>query len=218
MEARCRSVRAFRRYCHRHADWQPLPALGYPRPRGASPSYLSLVPAYQPCTAPNRTHGAPLSFDSCAPPTSASSELTLGKRSVNSAVVNAKNGNPATALDEADVRFQVDVRDVRRTADLADYTGQLEARPVLRITDRDNTPHPGGPGPATVSDQALPFGVPCTATPETTVGATCSISTTADAVLPGVVEENRRAVWELGAFEVRDAAGAAFLRQGLFVP
>ena len=28
----------------------------------------SLVPAYAACTAPNRTHGAPLSFSSCTPP------------------------------------------------------------------------------------------------------------------------------------------------------
>ena len=41
---------------------------GYPRPKGASPMRGSLVPAYEPCTAPNRTHGPPLAFPSCAPP------------------------------------------------------------------------------------------------------------------------------------------------------
>ena len=29
---------------------------------------ISLVPAYQPCTSPNRTHGPPLAFRSCNPP------------------------------------------------------------------------------------------------------------------------------------------------------
>jgi hypothetical protein len=204
--------------CHRHPDWQPLPALGYPRPRGASPMYLSLVPAYQPCTAPNRTHGAPLSFGSCSPPAATSSELTLGPKSVSAIVINAKSGNRDTVPDEADVRFKVTVRDVRRSSDLSDYTGQLEARPVLRITDRDNTPHPGGPGPGTTVDIALTFAVPCTATPDTTVGATCEIATTADVVAPGSVKEERRSVWAFDAIEVREADGAPFLRQGLFVP
>ena len=44
-------------------DWQPIHP-SYPRPRGASPLRVSLVPAYQACTAPNRTHGSPLSFPS----------------------------------------------------------------------------------------------------------------------------------------------------------
>ena len=204
--------------CLAHPDWQPLPALGYPRPRGASPMYLSLVPASAQCTAPNGAHGAPLSFGSCAPPIASSTGLTLGAKSVNAVVVNAKAGSRDTPADEADVRFRVTIRDVRRSADLSDFTGQLEARPVLRITDRDNTPHPGGPGPGTMADRAFPFVVPCTGTADTAVGSTCQITTTADTVVPGVIKEERRTVWALDAFEVRDADGAPFLRQGLFVP
>ena len=41
-------------------DWQPIPYTGYPRPAGATPTYVSLVPAYPACTAPDRTHGPPL--------------------------------------------------------------------------------------------------------------------------------------------------------------
>ena len=51
---------------------------GYPRPAGASPARLSLVPAYSPCTAPNRTHGPPLAFGSCNPPVATSSQATVG--------------------------------------------------------------------------------------------------------------------------------------------
>ena len=40
----------------------------HPRPVGASPARMSLVPAYAPCAAPNRTHGPPLAFPSCNPP------------------------------------------------------------------------------------------------------------------------------------------------------
>ena len=34
--------------------------------------------------------------------------------------------------------------DVRLASDLSDYTGMLEARMYLRITDKDNTPIPAG--------------------------------------------------------------------------
>ena len=42
-------------------DWQPLP-VAYPRPKGATPTRVSLVPAYRQCTSPDRTHGPPLAF------------------------------------------------------------------------------------------------------------------------------------------------------------
>jgi TolB protein len=207
-------------------DWQPLPAAGYPRPKGAAYAYFALVPAFRPCTAPDRTHGAPLSFPSCASPAQASTELTVGTpdangraaKSTGSALFATQPGNAGTSADEADVLLQVNVTDVRVRADLTDYSGQLTARPVLRITDRDNTPHPGGPGPGTVVDTPFPFAVPCAATSDTTIGSTCAINTTADAVMAGAVRERQRTIWELDRFEVRDAGGATFLSQGLFIP
>jgi hypothetical protein len=69
--------------------------------------------------------------------------------------------------------------------------------------------------------------VPCAGTADTTVGATCAVTTTADSVLPGTVNEGKRAVWQLGQLEVFDggADGLAstddntlFARQGVFVP
>ena len=51
---------------------------GYPRPGGATPLRVPLVPAYQSCSAPNSTHGAPLSFPSCNPPDLESQVLTVG--------------------------------------------------------------------------------------------------------------------------------------------
>src|SRR5436190_5829878 len=47
--------------------------VGFPRPKGATPTRLALVPAYTQCTAANRTHGPALAFPSCAPPTLRSS-------------------------------------------------------------------------------------------------------------------------------------------------
>jgi hypothetical protein len=204
--------------CDEYPDWQPLPAVGYPRPRGASPMYLSLIPAFARCTAPNRTHGAPLSFGSCAPPAPAPSSATVGQRSIGFAILSARSGNPATTEDEADVRLRVSVSDVRATGSLADYGSAVEAHPTLRITDRDNTPHPGGPGAGTVVDVGLRFNVPCAPTADATVGSSCAVTTTADTLVPNTVKEGRRSVWELSSFDLNDGDEGVLERPGVFVP
>jgi hypothetical protein len=217
-------------------SWQPIP-LNYARPRGATPLLASLVPAYKQCTAPNSTHGAPLSFASCDPPQQASSHLTVGTPDANGQGAKAVGSLrmrtflcPACAspLPRADVRLDVSVTDVRnRDAGLTDYTGELQADAAVRITDRQNTPNPGGPGPGTVSDTRFPFAVPCTVTLDATVGSTCSVSTTANAVVPGSVVADQHTIWQLGQVQVFDGgaggvAGASdatlFMVQGLFVP
>ena len=50
----------------------------HPRPKGATPIRMSLVPAYAACAAPNRTHGPPLAFASCNPPAQTSAQATVG--------------------------------------------------------------------------------------------------------------------------------------------
>ena len=57
----------------------------HPRPTGATPVRVSLVPAYEPCTSPNRTHGPPLAFPSCSPPVQTSDFLTVGTPDANGA-------------------------------------------------------------------------------------------------------------------------------------
>ena len=112
------------------------PPPGYPRPKGATPLRVSLVPAYQECTAPDREHGPPLAFPSCASPQQASSELTVGTpdangraaQSIGFARYTVQPGNPATPADEADVGVQLSITDVRRSSDLEDYTGDVSAR------------------------------------------------------------------------------------------
>jgi hypothetical protein len=206
---------------------------GYPRPKGATPLFTPLVPAYKNCSSPNSSHGAPLSFPSCNPPELESQSLTVGTpdsngkaaKSVGSAQFNVIPDDPDTPSDEANVRIAVSLTDVRRQSDLEDYTGELEADPTLRLTDRQSGP--ASDVPATVSDLAFPVTVPCAGTADTTVGATCAVTTTADSVLPGTVSEGKRAIWELGQVEVFDggpdglastADNTVFARQGVFVP
>ena len=50
----------------------------HPRPQGATPVRVPLVPAFNQCAAANRTHGPPLAFPSCNPPVPGSSFLTVG--------------------------------------------------------------------------------------------------------------------------------------------
>jgi hypothetical protein len=210
---------------------------GYPRPKGASPVQVALVPAYQACTSPNRTHGPPLAFGSCAPPQREPGRLTVGTPDANGqpaksygyVLLTTVAGNAATPVDEADVGIEVLDQDVREAAGVADYTGELQVSLGLRITGRDG-PIPTGGGPAPVTQQDLEFSitVPCVATADETVGATCSTATTADAVLPGAIVEQRRTIWALQRTRVLDGGtdgdadtsgdNQVFQTQGIFIP
>jgi hypothetical protein len=187
---------------------------------------VSLTPAYLPCAAQNRLHGPPLAFPSCAPPRQASARLTVGSPDVNNTPANSVAslrldvlaGAPGTPDDEADVRVGLSVSDVyERGLPARDYRGELEVAVKLRITDRDNPAGTDSVG-ATVQDTEVSFAAQCTPTLGPPAGASCAASTTFDAIVPGIVKERQRAIWELGQVEVRDDLGDVFLRQGVFVP
>ena len=110
------------------------------------------------------------------------------------------------------------INDVRRASDLLDYAGSLSVRMTVRATDKDNTPHPGGPGAATTEDFTFSFPIDCTATADATIGGECTFDTTAETTMPGILKEGRRTLWQLGQLEVYDSAANLFMRQGIFVP
>ena len=218
------------------ADWQPVgPAQNpYVRPGGASPLRTSLVPAYQACeaAAANRTHGAPLDHPSCAPPTRRSETLTVGTPDANGAPVRASGwvrlvampGAPG-GLDDADVAVMGVITDVRNGGDLSGYTGELEVRLTVRITDRRNEPGTGATAAATVEE--IPLSVVTTCAPTTSGGGICPIDTTLDSIVANAVPEGSRSIWELGEVQVFDGGpdGAVdsqpnglFMTQGIFVP
>ena len=224
-------------------SWQPvqLSPGNYARPMGATPMHVSLVPAFRECGAPDRTHGPPLAFGSCSGPALASEWLTVGTpdangrpaRSVGHARMAVAVGDPGTSADEADVHVQVRFSDVLERGTLADYAGELELAADVRLTDRlSGATDEGGEFAATVVDQPdygipLRFAVPCVSTPNPQTGGSCAVDTTFDAVLPGVVHEKGRSIWQLGQMRVRDGGedGAAasdgntlFAVQGVFAP
>jgi acyl-homoserine-lactone acylase len=196
---------------------------GYPRPKGASPAYVPLVPAYKECSAPNRVHAPPLSFGSCNPATPISQQLTVGTPDANGQPASSTgfarfrtvNGDPASAANEADVAMTFEINDVRNKADLSDHTGQLTGSASIRLTDHLNGVT--GSESATVEDYTLDVAMPCTATPEPRTGSVCAVTTSANTLAPGSVIEGARTIWQLGRVSVSDSSGL-FAVQGLFVP
>jgi hypothetical protein len=144
----------------------------------------------------------------------------LGANSVGSMKLKALGELPIDPNngDQSDVQIAVSVTDVRNASGLTDYTGDLTVKIGRRVTDKDNTPHPGGPGAATTQDHTYSFTVPCAATGPAGVGASCQLTTTADTLVPGSVPERMRAIWQLDRVEVHDASGDPFLTQGIFIP
>jgi hypothetical protein len=215
------------------------------RPKGATPLRVSTVVAYKACTTgANRTHGTPLAAPSCNPPVQASSFLTVGTGdawSVGFVRLDVKTTSPE------DVNIVASITDVRckgatavagfcgtansDNASVPDYSGQLNGTAQIRITDHYNGLDPGGAGgadPATVADLPFPVETTCTPTPaDGTVGSTCSVSTTANGVLGGSVQDNKRANVEVQTINIQDggADGTAasppnttFETQGIWIP
>jgi hypothetical protein len=211
------------------------------RPKGASPFRMALVPAYQACSSPNSSHGLPFDSPSCKPPTQASNFLTGGSPDANGAGANGVGYvllktqiNPTPTPN--DVLITASVTDVRcksgvatcglaNAADGPDYTGQLQATYSLRLTDRFNDPTATTPG--TVTQTSFPVTVPCTATAAASIGSDCTLTTSANSVMPGSARSGDRAVWQIGQVQVLDGGpdglastqnNTVFQTQGVFVP
>jgi hypothetical protein len=129
-------------------------------------------------------------------------------------------------LASSDAAIDTSITDVRNKVGLADYSGQLQGKLPLQITDKLNGPSGTENGTGTTS---ISFTIPCTTTPgSTTVGSSCSISTTVNAVIPGAAVASSRAVWELQGVQVFDggADGMAsttgdntlFADEAVFIP
>ena len=181
---------------------------------------------------------------SCNPPSPSSAHLTAGNPNANftglvklRTVVGAPGG-----VDDSDVAIDVNLTDVRCQAGTStcgstnavggdDYTGEVQLRIELRITDRYNGSTAAGGSDQATGDKTLEVTVPCGVSPTpNTVGSSCALATTADAVYgdPSTVKEGVRTVWGLGQAQVYDGGAdgdvetptgnTLFAKQGLFVP
>jgi Tol biopolymer transport system component len=207
---------------------------GHARPKGATPLRVALVPAYAPCTAPNRTHGPALAFPSCAPPSQASAHLTVGTPDATATPLNSVGFVRLEAL-VGDFGITASITDVRcaaalptcgaaNTAGGSDYTGELRGSVAVRQTDKFDSS--GEAISTTVSDHTLAFTLGCTTT-AANIGGSCSVSTTANALAPGMIRNGDRTSMELGTIQLHDggpdgdadtAGDSVFATQGVFIP
>jgi hypothetical protein len=218
----------------------------HPRPKGATPTRMSLVPAYSACAAPNRTHGPPLAFASCNPPAQTSTQATLGTPDAFGGAANSTSflllrviivSHP---LDDNDMLIDSALNDVRcvptgarcGTANApgpADYSGEMRLSFTFRVTDHWNAVAPGGgTDPATVQEFTIEHSWPCVQNGLTSIGSTCNLSTSLNAVSPGASRSDKRSIWELDAVRIYDggadgdgdttADNTVFARPGVFVP
>jgi len=124
--------------------------------------------------------------------------------------------------DDSDVAIGAQVKSVYNASGLTDYTGSLEARLSIRLTNKEASVS------ATTVEFPLSFALPCTATADANTGSTCTLTSSADALRPGLVPEGRRTIWGLDQARVYDGgvdgdAGTSsdnrlFQVQGVFVP
>ena len=87
---------------------------------------------------------------------------------------------------------------MREQGTLADYAGEVEAQAMTRLTDHD------AGVTATATDVRFPLTTQCSPTADTTIGSTCSLTTTLDTLIPGAVVERARTMLQLGQVRVVD--------------
>jgi hypothetical protein len=218
--------------------------IGYPRPKGATPATISLVPAYAPCTAPNNSHGAPFAYPSCSPPTQDSGVLTIGSPDANGhgAASTSQVKLKVIPISPENVQYIVRVNDVLcRAANaacpggvLSDFAGTVLVRMSVRITDKYNGSPPVESG--TLGDLTVDVPVQCVTTASTSTGVSCVATVNITSLYPGIALDQKRAVWQIDNVKVLDpgpngtgfGAGCpgscgdgdetVFMRPGVYVP
>jgi hypothetical protein len=170
-------------------------------------------------------------------PAPATDTARIGSQSTGSVQFNVQPGDGDTTNgDQADVAISASLTDVRTLAG-QDYNPNASGADLteitrFRITDRADcsgascTGSYDNPGTATELDFSVP--VDCSSTPGPE-GATCTANTSADAVMPGAIAENKSAVIQVFRVRVYDSGpngvrqnGLAddrlFVHQGIYIP
>jgi hypothetical protein len=201
----------------------------HPRPKSASPMVMSLVPAYNQCVAPNRTHGPALAFASCHPPAQTSAQATVGTPDAFGGPANSTGYLRFKAFEslpggpvEADILIDLVLNDVRcvptgtrcgaaNASGPADYSGELRFSFAFRLTDHWNATAPGGgTDAATVQDFMIEHSWPCAESELTSTGSTCNLHTSVITLIPGwpgASMDSKRGIWELDAVRIYDGGG-----------
>ena len=214
-------------------NWQSIPVPDYPHPQSAPQLQVALVPAFRQCgtggNPSNSKHAPSLAVDSCNPPRPGSVLAAFGAASWGSASLTTIAGDgDLTNGNQANFGIGTNLADIQAVAG-GDYDpnpagADLTTVIRLRITDKANG-YGGLPATATEYDLRVP--VNCAPTADPSLGSTCSAGTSANALFPGFIWEQRQTVVQ--AFRVRvddagnnglpgDSDDRIFATQGVFVP
>jgi hypothetical protein len=170
-----------------------------------------------------------------------SSFLTVGTPDANGAGANASGFVllKVKATSPPDLLTTVTISDVRcrpgtgasvcngaNAAGGPDYSGQVESNATIRVSDHYNGPNLNEA--ATIQDIPFPISMPCTNTADTSVGATCSVTTCATCIGPPRNDiGGQRSLVEITQFQVNDGGAdgsvfsndnTLFMKEGLFIP
>jgi Tol biopolymer transport system component len=214
-------------------SWQPIPTTDHEHPQSASSLLVSLVPAFKQCgtggNPSNAKHAPPLATASCNPPSPGSVLAAVGTSSQSSARMTVVPGdsNPNNG-NQADAAITANLTDIQSTAG-GDYNPSPSGADLTMVTRLRFTDKANGFGGLSATATEYDFKVPidCSATPDPITGSICTANTTANALTPGLIQEQQQAVVQ--AFRVRiDDAGAngirgdsddrIFMTQGVFTP
>ena len=217
----------------------------HPRPKSASPIKISLVPAYNQCAAPNRTHGPPLAFGSCNPPARRPARATVGTPdafggAANSAGLLRLTYAPEIAPYDPHILIDILLNDVRcvptgarcgaaNASGPSDYSGEMRFSFTFRLTDHFNGTAPGGgTDTATVQDFTIEHSWPCAQSGSASTGSTCGLDTSLNALIPAASKGKKRTIWALDTVRIYDggadgdgdttADNTVFARPGIFIP
>jgi uncharacterized repeat protein (TIGR01451 family) len=202
----------------------------YPTPDnvGTSSINVAFVPVFKQCATgdnqANSTHGAPFSVPSCTPPVPLG-VAQVGPRGGASAYLQSY----VPQFVGTDVLIRANASDIQ-TQTQGDYNPNASGPDValtarIRITDQLNGPSQNRPG--TVVDFDFPVPADCAPTSDTHVGSACSVDTTANAVLPRAIQENKQMVIQTFTLRLVDSGpdgvngnsdDALFAQEGLYFP
>jgi hypothetical protein len=214
-------------------DWQPLPTASYSHPQSASQLSVSLVPAFRQCgtgaNPSNAKHAPPLATNSCNPPSPGSVLAAVGTTSQSSAQMTVVPGDTdPTNGNQANISITASLTDIQAVAG-GDYNPNASGADLTAVTRFRTTDKANGYGglPATATEYDFKVPIDCSSTSKHSIGSTCTANTTANSLIPGLIQEQRQTIVQ--AFRVRiDDSGAngirgdsddrIFMTQGVFVP
>lgn len=212
----------------------------YEHPATGSQLNVPLVPVFRQCgTGGNPgvgSHSPPLSTGSCAPAGTPAAVAHFGSNFVGGVTLAVVPGDFTTAASEADVSYEISLTDVRSGSGTGpDYDpnpsgADLTFDARIRLTDTASCTGAGCSAPydqgATTVDTAFPIPLVCDTTPGNG-GSDCGVSTTANAVAPGMIQEGNKTSFQFFRTFVKDSGPDGIrgnsddklvAQQGFFVP